>query len=772
MIKRKTGIKTAATVKYGTQSKIIQSEFYKGKPKRYNRRTLQLAEHMSNKMTKTASAPCGSVGASGRGSTMMSSPMFYHPEYEPSSLLLPRDPIEVNAWCRYFYKYDALVSTAIDSHAELPVSTIRLTMPEGESRSNNLKIKERYEEMCSTENLDLFNKLLQIGVEYYKLGNVFPFAQWSEKKKMWRKLTLLDPDYVEIDKLQFTDKVRIDLRPNDRLKEIVSNGPEHAKTGLLFQSIPEDVRELIATGKKIPLNTSPSQGSHVAHVSHKMADYDTLGTSLIERNFKPLVYKDRLRQAQDAVAARHLTPKHLVWAENLSNMDVEAVREQIDNAFADPDYAIITNYELHWELIGTGQSMMQLDSEWNWITEELMIGLMINKSFLLGEGTFANGQTVLEVLNQRYSIYRERLESYIIHYLFLPMAIRNDYAEYEKGTSKKERKIKWIYPKIKWNRLNFVDDTQHKQMLSQMVNQGQIDMKTWLEQFGLDAETIKERLERFEGTPLDVNYFEEQRSIASEVGRALSPAIAKLRAEQRGIEIPEEEDGGGMRFGNSSYKMMKTSNGDNILCKVSKNGKITRKQENIKEAETRDERESDRALKKIKHRKDKINKELTISLEKNVKPPREDMKSPKLFEGSFNSYDDQPLINSDKTEEIKKEIRKEESSKDKWIKKMININMDQNSRRAALALEDSLLSLNGKNDSKNRLKIINSCLPQIFATKIKTSDSITEKTEKVKQRYSEQLSNISYQLESLLEKDVSSKGMKEAIRSTIEKALI
>jgi hypothetical protein len=151
---------------------------------------------------------------------------------------------------------------------------------------------------------------------------------------------------------------------------------------------------------------------------------------------------------------------------------------------------------------------------------------MVNKSFLLGEGSYANGQTVLEVMNQKYSIYREKIENYVIQYLFLPMAKRNDWAEYEQGTLKKEKKIKWIYPRIKWNRLNFVDDTQHKQMLSQMVAQGQVDMQTWLECFGLDAETIKDRLKRFEGTSLDINYFTMMNGAASEAGRVLAPAIA------------------------------------------------------------------------------------------------------------------------------------------------------------------------------------------------------------------------------------------------------
>ena len=241
--------------------------------------------------------------------------------------------------------------------------------------------------MCSTEGIDLFNKLLQMGVEYYKLGNVFPFARWSEKRNRWSKLTLLDPDYIELEKLQFTDIMRVDLTPNEQLKKIVNNGPDNPKTGILFKAIPEDVIALIQTGKKIPLNTDPVNGSHVGHIAYKMADYDLVGTGLIERNFKVLIYKDRLRQSQDAIASRHLTPKHLIWADATGMADLNLIRDQVDNAFADPDYAIITNYELHWDLIGTSSGLMQLESEWSWINEELLIGLMINKSFLLGEGS-------------------------------------------------------------------------------------------------------------------------------------------------------------------------------------------------------------------------------------------------------------------------------------------------------------------------------------------------------------------------------------------------
>lgn len=728
--------KPSPNIKFVQDENNVKAELYKGPIRKHSQRALNFINKVSKSLQKQASCSGSSSSMSfGRGGdTMMSSPQFYHPEYEPSSLVLPRDPIEVNAWCRYFYKYDPLVSTACDCHAELPISTIRLTLPECQDRKKALFIKNKYEEMCSTENLDLFNKLIQIGIEHYKIGNVFPFTQWNNEKMMWTRMSLLDPDFVEIDKLQFSNKIRIDLRPNDRLKEVVSNGPDHPKTGEIFKTLPIDVVEMISSNKKIPLNTDPINGSHVAHIANKMADYDMLGTGIIERNFKALVYKDRLRQSQDAIAARHLTPKHLIWAENMSNADVGSIREQVDNAFADPDYAIITNFQLNWELIGTSQGLMQLSPEWDWITNELMIGLMINKSFLLGEGAFANGQTVLEVMNQRYANYREKLESFIITSLFIPMAKRNNWYEWEDGIDGK-RVQRLIYPRIKWNKINLVDDTAHKQLLSQMAAAGQIDLQTYIEQFGLDTETIKDRLERLQGTVLDINNNELNRAIAAEVGRALAPALAIQKAEELGLQLPEE-------------------NPEALEDEFEEDDGIE------KTAETREERRFQRSLQKNRKRLKRTLDSLDVGTRKKLKPPRVDLK---LIKNQSTEYDNlAPLIDKEKIEEILKE---EEKSDEEWIMKMQSLGLDENSRRCAFVLEKEFPILK---TNELRMKAFSQYVPQIFASKIKTKETLTDKVAKVSERYSEKISNLITDLNKNLD-GKSEKEAKEIFRNAIER---
>lgn len=728
---------------------IIQTEQYRGPVRKHNEKAIKIVNHFAKK----ASADI-----------RQGVPLFYHPDFEPSSLILPKDRIEINSWCNYFYKYDALTSTAVDMHSELPLSKIRLDVPKTPNKKLANRILEHYVDMIGNTGIDLFNKLLMFGVEYHKLGNVFPWAQANHDKTKWVKLTCLNPDYVHVEKLALTNALNISLVPDDRLRHIVHAGPYDEKTGKLYQTLSEEVIEYVAAGKEIPLSTDPSEGSHVTHLARKIADYVDWGTSIIERNFKTLVYKDRLRQSQDAIATRHLTPKHLIWADLASRADVGEIREQVEDAMMNPDQAIITNYELHWELIGTSSGLMQLATEREWITEDLLIGLMINKNILLGEGNFAAGQSVLEVLNQRYAIFRELLECYIEKNLFLPIAKNNGFVDYAPGTVKKEKRLIYLYPKVRWNRLNLTDDTQHKQMLGQAVSEGKCDIGTWLEYFGLNSDSIAERLKANEDTVLDPTYNELRRSIMMEVGRSLGPAVAKVYADAYGLELPDQGGMGGMgMFGSSKVPITKF--GKEFDINYNDDGSISVKPQmivetheiknnknnsvEVKTAETRDERRHERDLNRsnadIDHAKDKIEEITSIDSDK-LKPPRDDLrkkKVPKIFKTTSNlnnifhiaslskddessitfdqkpiseisvEYDDMSMLQSpDKVDEIVNKSQKTENDKKEFSQVLEKQGVDQHTRQLVKLSEDEIVnnyyklvkhvSSNDLNDSINK----------------------------------------------------------------------
>jgi|GEM_PF-5425347 len=719
----------------------IQSEKYAGPLRKHNRQAIKMVNHFS----KTAATSAD---------IHQSIPTFYHPDFEPSSLILPKDRIEINSWCNYFYKYDALVSTAVDLHSELPLSKIRLDLPHSINKKRANRILEHYVDMIGTTGIDLFNKLLMFGVEYHKIGNVFPWAQMSPDGTKWTRLTCLNPDYVRLEKLGLTDALSVSLIPDDKLRRIVHNGPYDEKTGLLYQTLSEEVIENVMFGKEIPLSSDANEGSHVAHLARKLADYSDWGTSIIERNFKTLVYKDRLRQSQDAIATRHLTPKHLIWAELASKADVNEIRDQVEDAMLNPDSAIITNYELHWELVGTSSGLMQLATERDWITEDLLVGLMMSKNILLGEGKFAAGQTVLEIMNQRYTIFREVLESYIEKNLFLPIARNMNLVEYQPGTIKKNPREVYLYPRVRWNKLNLTDDTQHKQMLAQAVAEGKVDTATWLEYFGLNADTIAERLKANEDTVLDPAYNELRRSIMMEVGRSLGPSVAKVYAEAYGIEIEDPMGGGMGMFASSKPSITKFGKdfnieyGDNgeliikpqieIETNDSKHSKKIQKEFQEKssrpieiKAETRDEREHDRDINKQKKHFEKSKKKYNIGKpdSQKLKPPRKDLqlipndlfKASNIIARQFDksadkseidshvntitpdnlmlasestmTYDDMPFQDTDKLNNTKERLKKVSIDQTKILQKMRLAGINESTRKLAKKTEDEISSV-------------------------------------------------------------------------------
>ena len=640
----------------------ITSDLYVGTIRKHNKTATKMINHIASqqqRMSKVASCYPASGGLGSGGGmhdTTSSFASFYDPYFEPSTLVLPRNLLEINAWCRYFYKYDPYVSTAIDMHAELPLSKMRLQPPKTADKKRSQMILDHFVKMIGNEGVDLYNKLLQIGVEYYKLGNVFPYLQLNEEQTAWEKLTLLDPDYISLEKLQFTNAMKIELIPNDRLREVINRGDHDPHTGVLSQTIDPIIKTKVMSAENIPLSTNVLS-SHVSHIARKMGDYEVLGTSLIERNFKALVYKDRLRRSQDAIAVRHLTPKHLVWTDsNANEVDIEALREQVENALQDPDYAIVTNFEIHWDLVGTNSALMQLSGEWEWVNDELIVGLMMNKSFIIGEGAFSNGQTVLEVLEQRYGIYRATLEDWVEKQVFKPIAILNNFHEKRPGYVRNaegdiiESQIDFLlYPTIKWNRLNLTDDNQHKQMLSQMVERGFLDVETWLEYFGLDADVVLDKLTAYKNTPLDPNYQDLQRSIQVEIGRVIGPAIAKKRAEEMGLKI--EDDSQQNQFASDQTSFVKTAEMKDMPV-TTQNLYATLVDEITKYAmdkisETREERVTDRKIQKLKRKSTDVIKELTPDTERKKFQRKDVTKNQKKIVLFAADEEDVDMINED-----------------------------------------------------------------------------------------------------------------------------
>jgi hypothetical protein len=269
---KKSGVINRNNGGYGIRSAIVNKSDLPGK--------------VQKKMTKMASGSGANIS--------MGNPTFYHPLFQTTNMMLPRDRRERNEWCRHFYRTEPIIATSLDLHTEFPISDFNNVCSDSE-------VKKFFDYMAF-DKLDMINLLLDIGLEFWKIGDVFPFGQLNESEGMWERFVILNPDYIDIQASILAEESIIELIPDQTIVSIINAGPR-GEWSEIYNQLPEDVIRQVKMGRNIRLDNRL-----VSHIAHKASQYETWGTPIMMRCFKTLIYKDKLRGAQDAIANRHIMP--------------------------------------------------------------------------------------------------------------------------------------------------------------------------------------------------------------------------------------------------------------------------------------------------------------------------------------------------------------------------------------------------------------------------------------------------------------------------------
>ncbi len=565
---------------------------------------LTAKEKEARRLFKTRTADYGGLDV-GQNTMLSNSSSFFSPQLSTDFLELPQSLREKREIYRHFYNTDPIVGQAIDLHTELPLSKVRLGAPKPTTCPPGFKDPLSYgkyilwffEQMC--RRIKLFQRLITSVHHYWLDGSVFIFAEdstvevpqdvgyekkllrvdsavtekgeaveqpeygWEERTdregqelayyqkhyRGWDKLIVLPIDQVKVSTYSFTDKVRIELIPSERDRALL----EQAKIGndpiaeQMVEEIPEEVKEYISSGRLIPLGTDPDEGSFCYPLSGRKGAGEELGQSILDRCLRTLYYREKLRQAQTQIASRAMTPKRIVWAEDISEVDTENLREQVDLALVDPDYSIVTNFEVHWEEMGSRDRLLDLSNEYEITDKQLHAGLGVTESLLSGETLYSGDRLKLEVINTRYMFLREVIQEYVEEYLFKPVARRKGFVE----------KNEWgeevvLCPKLSFTRLPLRDSQDTYDALFNLYQKGSISIDLILEMFNIDPDDTRVKIEKDLFTVNDAIFNEVIRGVYGAVGQKLADTtdITDRIAKYLGLTVkppaPEQEEG---RFG-------------------------------------------------------------------------------------------------------------------------------------------------------------------------------------------------------------------------------
>jgi hypothetical protein len=539
-------------------------------------------------------------GNMGGGSIRNADSSFYSPQLSTDFLELPQSEREKRELYRFWYNTHPIVGAAIDFHTDVPMSKIRLSLPKGSDVKRNKQILHFYTRMC--DRLRLFQTLYDGTHDYWLHGNVFIFAEdhdlsedvpeeliateveeeigevdyagrakkRTEKRKElkpesereqnirkfvqenylgWERLQILPPEQVKLETFQYTNKTRMELIPSEKDRLVVMKAQENQdqEAVKIAEDIPAEIRDNLLNGQPIPLNTSPYDdfmcSSFCYHLSHKKSAYDDRGISLLERCLRTLLYQDKLRQAQTSIASRAMTPKRVVWGDKMSEIDVEALRDQVDQALVDPDFTVVTNFEVHWDEIGSRDRLLDLSTEYDITNKLLFIGLRITESMLTGESTYAGERIHLDVMNTMYLLYRETIAEYVEKSLFAPVAEKKGFWEEDEFGNKV-----LLYPKLQFTRLALRDNTELQDFMFNLYSKGSLPISFILELLNIDSDETLDQLKRDMWTPNDANFNEFLRATLTKLGDTAveETNVMEVVAKNAGLETKKDKDS---RFG-------------------------------------------------------------------------------------------------------------------------------------------------------------------------------------------------------------------------------
>lgn len=423
----------------------------------------------------------------------LTSPEVRNPLLNIVNFFLPYNYRVLAQWIRYYDKFHPMVGNCLDLHGAFPISKFELKLDKEDE--DVLKVYEK----CAEE-MDLFNKLLEMSREYELLGEVYPYLHWNDTEGYFDALVVLNPDFIHVDMhpLAFGKDPIIKLEPDELLKVIAtSTNPEDVE---IRNEMDPMVIAAVLTEQNIRLDPFS-----VCQIARKSSPYEPRGTSIVLRCIKDLLYEDKLREAQYAMADALITPKiiwklgdpNYNWMPN--NQQLHDFRQLLQDQAHDPLSAIVTHYGLTVDVVGYNGKILPIVPEFEFVEDRILTALYTNKSLTHGEGpSYANASIAMEALQGRYLAKREKLEEFVQQKIFKKIAMLNEF--YEPLTesqlangirpSKSDRKLN--IPKMEWRqKLRLVEDMAKTQMiigLRNIMGQGVpgISMKTIFSKLEID----------------------------------------------------------------------------------------------------------------------------------------------------------------------------------------------------------------------------------------------------------------------------------------------
>lgn len=400
---------------------------------------------------------------------------------------------QIREWCRGYYATHPIVGTCIDIYSRFPVQDFEI-------KCKNPELQDFYEDLFLDENRLNYNQfLVDMGREFWTVGEVTTLASFNQELGVWTSEEILNPDDLEVLPSAFSADPIVRVYPPQYLQEIFRGGTQS-------DYLPS---ELDAIKRKFP-NIGQSNfdsfldvdASNISRIVNKVSPWDLYGTPHLLRVLRLLMTEESLSAAQDAVANRLYAPFILAklgldrvdggepWIPDFE--DLEATRDQINEALAADFRLLVHHYGLDIRSVFGRESMPRLDNDFDRVERKILQAWGIGESLLSGSsnGSYASSALNMQLVTQLMTTYQKWLQTHFRrraaviaeaqgHYDYELSGNTSEtiyeealYLDPDTGETYLEKKPKLLIPELKFKTLDLKDEESRRNFLFQLKRDG------------------------------------------------------------------------------------------------------------------------------------------------------------------------------------------------------------------------------------------------------------------------------------------------------------
>lgn len=489
--------------------------------------------------------------------------MWWRDRADPYEIDSDEKLAEIRRWCRFTYRSDPVLASAIDVFAKYP--TLGLEM-----RSKDPELVRFYETLF-LDQLDYEEYLTDIGREYWCCGEVFALGSFNELLGVWEADELVDPDYVRVERTPFLKEPRLSMRLSDSLREVLRTHQPQAEYDALMRSYPE-LLGFMAQDAHMPVSNVLMK-----HLKFKGDSFSLRGIPILMRAMRAANQEEALNSAQDAIADRLYTPLILARigasAADLGTQrpwvptedDLANFEANLDAALAADFRVLTTHFATQMDTVFGRETMPNFDADFDRLLERKLQVFGLSKTMLSGAGqgeTYAADALNRDLTTQLLTTMQRRLRRFVRDRMLVVAEAQGHYdyeesgdhrvliyeevlvRDEESGEDRVEQRPKLLVPDLVFRSMNMRDDDAQRQFFEAVRATGvPISMRTRLNGTPVDLDDEVEA-SRDEAVRLAVEEQETRREIYQALKAKGLPLPPDIQGDFEPKVLPAEASSG------------------------------------------------------------------------------------------------------------------------------------------------------------------------------------------------------------------------------------